>query len=255
MTPSSTHSRRARPLATIVLASIIASAGCGGGGAEGPAQPATADFSLTCTPASLVGIRCGTGSCTVASKAGFAGDVQLSCSGAPPAVRCGFGPNPVRLPADGTARTGFTLSADPAAFRGPVQLRLVASAGGLDRTFDVSLGSAAAAPAAVSGSLVVYGCAGYTEGIPNTDSLRGYGGTIVGAWRTPNTGPNGGFCREVRGEEADGWFALEVPRSCFAEGADVYLTSGGLPSCVSVPFHAGTVAFAELIGRRASCAP
>ncbi len=233
-----------------LLAALV---GCGGGESGGPAGPSatSADFVLTCAPSSFSGLRCGSGTCSIASTGGFSGQVRLSCASPPAGVTCGFGPNPQQLSANATARTGFTVSVDPGTLAGQTRLRVVASAGGLDRSFEVSVGGSPAPPATSRGVFRIFGCAGYTPGIPNRDSLQAFTSTFVGAWRTPNPGPNGGFCAEVLGEP-DGSFVLDVGVGCVPEGGNVYLSSGGLHGCVAVPYDRGARIFAEVLGRRDS---
>ncbi len=240
---------------SVAWALLLILSGCGGGSQSGASTASTvpvastaptAGFSLTCTLLSFSGNRCGSGFCSLTST-GIGGDARLSCAGTPPGVQCGFGPNPVTLPVNYGADTGFTVSVDPAVLKGPVQVRVVASAGGQQRTVDVAVASPAVPPSAAGDSMTIYGCAGYTEGLPSAASLRGFSSTYVGAWRTPNLPPNG-FCSQVLAGW-DAWFELVVPSSCVPEGGDVHLTSGGRPGCVSVPFHRGSTVFAEVVGR------
>ncbi|MFP5285704.1 MAG: hypothetical protein ACLGI9_08200 [Thermoanaerobaculia bacterium] len=72
----------------------------------------TPDFTLSCSPSSLTLPQGGSGAstCTVASQVGFNGSVDLSCVGQPAGVTCGFAPDPVTPPADGTAASTLTLN-------------------------------------------------------------------------------------------------------------------------------------------------
>lgn len=96
--------------------------------------------------------------------------------------------------------------------------------------------------------MTVSGRAGYLPGtVAGVD--RQFLSTYVGAW---GGGPRVRFCTQVLGG-SDGRFDLLIPASCFAEGETVYLTSGGLDTCVSAPFHGGTRLEVELLGRRGTC--
>ena len=71
---------------------------------------------------------------------------------------------------------------------------------------------------------------------------------LVGAWRFRVRGE---FCAQTL-SEGDGSFQLVIPR-CFAEEEMVFLTAGGLETCVRVPYRAGSVARVELFGRQDRC--
>jgi len=239
-------SRRAFSAAGALLTILSGCGGSTGNGATTANSVPAASFTLACTPSSFLGVRCGSGSCLLNST-GLWGDVQFSCAGTPAGVQCGFGPNPVFLPNGLTARTGFTVSADPAVAKGSAQVRIAAFLGGQQRTADVTFASPAVAPGPSGDTLTVYGCAGYAEGLPAAASLRAFSSTFVGAWANHNVGFNG-FCREILAD-SDGWFVLEVPWRCVPEGGDVYLTSGGVATCTPVTFHRGGTVFAEVVGR------
>jgi hypothetical protein len=74
-------------------------------------------------------------------------------------------------------------------------------------------------------------------GLTGTGRYDGFHSTFVGAWGTPT---NDAFCSQTLAAE-DGSFALKVLQSCFTEGAPVYLTSGGVKTCVSVPYQAAAI--------------
>lgn len=58
-------------------------------------------------------------------------------------------------------------------------------------------------------------------------------------------------CRGT-GTTIDGSFRLELPSTCFGENQAVYLSVGGVSSCVSVPFISGGRADVQLLGRPGS---
>jgi hypothetical protein len=93
--------------------------------------------------------------------------------------------------------------------------------------------------------MVVYGRAGYVAGIPNPNSPQEFSKVFVGAWRQTWRGD---ICEQTLGA-TDGSFVLTIPAGCFQEGESVYLTAGGLATCVTVPFHVGTRVSVELLGR------
>jgi hypothetical protein len=147
-------------------------------------------------------------------------------------------------------RSGITVSVDPTVFVGQGRLRVVATAAGVQRSFDISISAGRAPPAAAGDRMTIFGCAGYTAGIPNSDSLQAFGSVYVGAWLGPNPGPSTGFCSEVL-SATDGSFVLEIGKACVREGGKVYPSAGGLPGCVSVDYHLGARVFADVLGRQA----
>ncbi len=99
-----------------------------------------------------------------------------------------------------------------------------------------------------TGPMMVSGRAGYVPGtVPGVEGQ--FLSTYVGAW---GEGPRVRFCTQTLGE-SDGRFVLLIPASCFAEGETVHLTSGGLNTCVSRPFHQGSRVEVELLGRSGDC--
>ena len=99
--------------------------------------------------------------------------------------------------------------------------------------------------------MVIAGRAGYVAGVLAPGSPQGFTSVFVGAWRG-GWGSPGQFCVEVLGPQ-DGSFTLEVPASCFREGEAVYLTAGGLATCVTRPFRSGERVDLEILGRREPC--
>jgi hypothetical protein len=86
--------------------------------------------------------------------------------------------------------------------------------------------------------MVAKGKAGYLHGTLGHGTPRQFLSTFVGAWGGTW---DGRFCNQTLGN-ADGSFAFEITESCFpVDGDSVYLTSGGLSTCVSIPYHHATV--------------
>jgi hypothetical protein len=97
--------------------------------------------------------------------------------------------------------------------------------------------------------MTLVGCAGYAGGTVGPGTVQQFSSVYVGAWRGSFRG--GPFCGQTLGER-DGFFVLDVSDRCLAEGEPVYLTAGGLPTCTTVPFQAGSLVHVTLIGR-SSC--
>ena len=98
--------------------------------------PATPDYSLSASPASLTVNRgaSGTSSITITRSGGFTDSVALSASGLPSGVTASFAPS---------STTGgssvLTLTASSAATLGPATVTVTGSGGGLTRTTPISL--------------------------------------------------------------------------------------------------------------------
>ena len=230
----------------MLACSVVVLAACG---SETPTPvPATApapDIAVTCQPAGFsAGAGCATSACTVASRNGFSGGVTLSCA-SPPGVTCGFGPNPLNLTAGGSAQAGFTVAADLTVPARVHAIDVVATSGSLRRTAAVMVQTGAVPPPrpVSSRSMTVAGCAGYAAFGPN--ATQTFAPAIVGAW----TNRFGGFCTQTT-TRTDGRFDFEVPQRCYSEGETVYLTAGGMGTCFTIPFAAGSTSHAVLIGRR-----
>ena len=102
--------------------------------------------------------------------------------------------------------------------------------------------------------MVLKGRAGYLADTLGPGSPKQFTGVFVGAWRGGYAGSGGGIgCVQTLGT-ADGSYLLQVPESCFSQLERVYLTAGGLPTCVTVPFRRVTVRRdVTLFGRRSAC--
>jgi hypothetical protein len=227
--------------------SVALLAACGDGGpiAVPPTAP-TPDFSLSCSPAGFsAGAGCATSGCTVTSQNGFVGTVTLSCASAQSGLTCGFGPQPLAVAAGGSARTGFTVAADLTVPARVHAFEVVATSGSLRRTTAVMVQTGAVPPPrpVSSRSMMVAGCAGYADFGPNRQQT--FAPAIVGAWRDRFAG----FCTQTD-TRADGRFDLEVPQRCYRDGEPVYLTAGGMGTCVTIPFETGSTTHAVLIGQQ-----
>lgn len=236
---------RKRAIGWLVLA--VGLAGCGGGGeapsTTPPAPPA--DFALTCQPAGFAAGRgCGTSTCTVTGTNGFAGSVTLSCEGQPAGLACDFGPQPLAVPADGGAATGFVVNA---AARVPAQVhafQVVGQSGGIRHTAAVQVQTGPVAAGASTRDMTITGCAGYVGGVTAVRTAA-FQRTFVGAW---GGGPGRSPCGQALSEE-DGSFVLQIAPRCVADGDPLYLTAGGLETCRTVPFERGGAAHLTLLGR------
>jgi hypothetical protein len=230
----------------ILALSVPLLAACGKEVPTAPPSPApAADISVTCQPAGFsAGAGCATSGCTVTSRNGFSGVVTLSCA-SPAGFTCGFGPNPLSLAAGGSAQTGFTLAADLTVPARVHAIDVVATSGSLRRTTAVMVQTGAVPPPrpVSSRSMTVAGCAGYADFGANRQQT--FAPAFVGAWIQRYAG----FCTQTD-TRADGRFDLEVPQRCYREGEPVYLTSGGLGTCFTLPFTSGSTFHAVLIGKR-----
>lgn len=105
-----------------------------------------------------------------------------------------------------------------------------------------------------NGDMVITGFAGYVAGVLSQDSPQEYREVFVGAWRNGWLRPNHVFCVQTL-SAGDGSFQLKVPYTCFKEGESVYLTSGGLNTCVSIKFQSNAQISVNLLGRWAASCP
>ncbi len=207
-------------------------------------------FQITCDPSPLdVPRGCGTGTCTVTSVSGFTGPVSLRCTGQNAGVRCSLPVDPVSVPRDGSATVGLTVSVDGSAAPGAYSIEITGEGGGIAARGDLRLNVQGSVPPEIRGkSMTMTGCAGYEDDLPSLGELRHFGEVFVGAWRIR---ARGDFCEQTL-SSTDGSFSLVVPR-CFPENSTVFLTAGGLETCVTVPYRAGTHVRVDLLGRRENC--
>jgi trimeric autotransporter adhesin len=105
------------------------------------APPPPPDLALSCVPSSLTVSRESSTAttCTVTSIGGFAGGVSLICAGLPAGSSCSFSSNPVLLPANGSASSTLTVSADAAAAIGSFGIQVHGVSSALARSASLSL--------------------------------------------------------------------------------------------------------------------
>ena len=106
-----------------------------------PAGPPVPDFTLACNPSSLSIVQGGSGgsTCTVTSQDGFAGAVSLACTGQPAGVACGFVPNPVTPPANGSVNSTLTVTVAGSTPTGLYSFSAQGTSGALFHTQSMSL--------------------------------------------------------------------------------------------------------------------
>lgn len=98
--------------------------------------------------------------------------------------------------------------------------------------------------------MVAEGHAGYLAGTIGRGTPKGFLSTFVGAWGQTWRGR---YCTQTLGGE-DGSFAFEIPETCFQEAETVFLTSGGLDTCVTIPYARATITTGlVLYGRWGGC--
>ena len=107
--------------------------GCGGA--------ATPDFSIATSPSSLSIVQGGSGASTVTvtSVNSFTAAVNLSCSGLPAGVTCGFSPASVAPPSNGSATSALTVSVSAGTAPGPYALQITGTSGSLSHSTPLSL--------------------------------------------------------------------------------------------------------------------
>jgi hypothetical protein len=228
-----------------IAAALLILGGCGRG-TETPTAPPPPpiDLRVSCQPPGLGAAQgCATGACSVTGLSGFGGSVSLACVGQPAGVTCTFG-RTLTLATDATATTTFLVSADG---RVPPQstFEVAATGAGVRRTTTVTLQATPLPQPSQARDHTFLGCAGYTAGVlqPDAAFLR----TFVGAWSDPGLTR---FCGQVE-SAADGSFVMPVSSRCIGEGQPVYLTAGGLATCVTPAFARGTTSHVTLLGRPA----
>ncbi|MCP4654212.1 MAG: endopeptidase, partial [bacterium] len=99
------------------------------------------DFNLSCSPANhtLQQGASATSTCTVSSEFGWTGTADLTCSGNPAGITCGFVPTSVSPPANGTADSTLTLTVDLGQATGSYGFDVVATSGAETRTSGMSV--------------------------------------------------------------------------------------------------------------------
>jgi hypothetical protein len=160
-----------------------------------PGCPATADFSLSATPASQTVTQGGATSYTVTAPPsnGFTGSVTLIVSGAPSGATASFGTNPIP---SGSGSSILSVNTGSAA-AGTYTLTITGTSGSLTHTTTVTLiitapatgdFSISASPGNVAAK--ANGTATYTVTVTPSG---GFGGTVNLAMTAAPTGPTGAF--------------------------------------------------------------
>jgi hypothetical protein len=106
-----------------------------------PAPPTNPDFGLTCNPSSISVPQGGSGNstCAVSSQNGFAGAVDLSCTGLPAGASCSFVPDPATPPAGGSVNSSVTVSVTGSTPTGTYPFQVQGTSGALSHAFAMSL--------------------------------------------------------------------------------------------------------------------
>ncbi len=126
------------------------------------------DFALTCNPALFIinpGFS-GNSTCTVSSLNGFSSAVNLTCSGLPAGVSCGFLPSSVTPPPVSSSSSALTINVGPATSLGSYTFSVVGTSGSLSHVTTIDL-------------VVTIGVVPYTRTVDegNSTTFTIYGGT------------------------------------------------------------------------------
>ena len=151
------------------------------------------DFSLSCSPSSLSvqqGSN-GTSTCTVTSSGGFASAVSLACASLPAGASCGYSPNPVTPPANGTVNSTLTVTVGGSTATGSYPFQAQGTSGATTRSSGLSLTVTAAPPPdfsiSASPSSVTVTQGGNGTSTISIGSLNGFGGSVgLSATGTPS---------------------------------------------------------------------
>ena len=125
--------------------------------------PATPNFTISASPASLTVKPSGTGTSTITitSQNSFSSATTLSASGLPSGVTATFSANPVTPPANGSVTSILTLTASDGATLGTSTVTVTGASGSLNHSTTIALtvGSASAQTAVYNSTLKAPGCA------------------------------------------------------------------------------------------------
>ncbi|HET8647161.1 MAG TPA: endopeptidase, partial [Vicinamibacteria bacterium] len=101
----------------------------------------TPDFSVSCSPSSLSIQQGASGgsTCTVTSLSGFNSAVSLDCTSLPAGVTCGYSPNPVTPPADGSTNSALSLNVAASTAPGTYAIQARGTSGSLSLSANISL--------------------------------------------------------------------------------------------------------------------
>jgi hypothetical protein len=107
----------------------------------GCGSTATPDFTIGASPSSLTAAQgaSGTSTATVTSVSGFDSAVNLSCTGLPAGVSCGFSPSSVTPPADASVTSTLTVTVSASAAAGTYSFQATGVSGSLSHGVALSL--------------------------------------------------------------------------------------------------------------------
>jgi PKD repeat protein len=138
------------------------------------------NFTLACSPSTLTVPLGSSGSaaCTVTAVNGFTTAVNLGCTGLPAGASCGYSPNPVSPPGDGTVQSTLVVTVGSTTSPGSYTVLATGTSAGLTRTFSFTLGipdfTLACSPPGFS---IPFGGGSRTSSCTVT-SIRGFAGAV-----------------------------------------------------------------------------
>jgi plastocyanin len=103
--------------------------------------PPMPDFTVSCSPSTFTTTpgNNATGTCTVSSIQGFNSPVDLNCANLPAGVSCGFVPDPVTPPADGSVNSAITVTVAQSVLGGSYPFQVTGTNGTNTKTFSTTL--------------------------------------------------------------------------------------------------------------------
>lgn len=103
--------------------------------------PPMPDFAVSCNPSTFTTTpgNNATGTCTVSSIQGFNSPVDLNCANLPTGVSCGFVPDPVTPPANGSTNSAITVTVAPSVLGGSYPFQVTGTNGANTKTFSTTL--------------------------------------------------------------------------------------------------------------------
>jgi plastocyanin/uncharacterized membrane protein len=103
--------------------------------------PPDPDFTISCAPSTFTTMPGddATGTCTVSSINGFNSPVDLDCTNLPTGATCGFAPDPVTPPPNGSANSTITVTVAQSVLGGSYPFQVTGTNGGNTKTFSTSL--------------------------------------------------------------------------------------------------------------------
>ncbi|MCI0612141.1 hypothetical protein L0244_04045, partial [bacterium] len=103
--------------------------------------PPVPDFTVACSPTTFTTTPGddATGTCTVSSINGFNSPVDLNCANLPTGASCGFVPDPVTPPANGSINSTITVTVAQSVLGGSYPFQVTGTNGGTTKTFSTTL--------------------------------------------------------------------------------------------------------------------